>query len=81
MAKTRQGDGVTTRRATGSTTGPVAEDRSVHGHGTPSPDEDLHQASIQDLHEFADELQIEGYESMTREELVREIRRETRAEA
>jgi len=41
--------------------------------------EDLNEASIEDLREFADELQIEDYESLTRAELVREIRNQTQA--
>ncbi|HET9947678.1 MAG TPA: Rho termination factor N-terminal domain-containing protein [Longimicrobiales bacterium] len=43
-------------------------------------DRDLSQASMEDLRAFADELQIENYESLTREELVEQIRRETRPE-
>jgi flavin-dependent dehydrogenase len=41
--------------------------------------EDLNEASLEDLREFADELQIEDYESLTRAELVREIRNQTQA--
>ena len=41
--------------------------------------EDLNEASIEDLREFADELQIDGYETMSRAELVREIRNQTQA--
>jgi hypothetical protein len=43
-------------------------------------DEDLEEASMEDLRELADELEIEDYETLSREELKREIRRETRAE-
>ena len=43
-------------------------------------DEDLEEASMEDLRELADELEIEDYETLTRDELRREIRRETRAE-
>ena len=43
-------------------------------------DEDLDEASMEDLRELADELEIEDYEMLTRDELRREIRRETRAE-
>ena len=43
-------------------------------------DEDLEEASMEDLRELADELEIEDYEMLSRDELKREIRRETRAE-
>lgn len=43
-------------------------------------DEDLDAASMEDLRELADELEIEDFEMLTRDELKREIRRETRAE-
>ena len=43
-------------------------------------DEDLEEASMEDLRELADELEIEDYETLSRDELRREIRRETRAE-
>ncbi|HET9947559.1 MAG TPA: Rho termination factor N-terminal domain-containing protein [Longimicrobiales bacterium] len=46
----------------------------------PREDRDLSKASMEDLRAFADELEIEGWESLTREELVEEIRRETRPE-
>jgi hypothetical protein len=43
-------------------------------------DEDLEEASMEDLRELADELEIEDYETLSREDLKREIRKETRAE-
>lgn len=43
-------------------------------------DEDLDEASMEDLRELADELEIEDYEMLNRDELKREIRKETRAE-
>jgi hypothetical protein len=45
-----------------------------------SPGDPLARATIEDLWEFADELQIDDYESLNRTELVREIRRETRSD-
>lgn len=79
MAKRERGDGITetTRRGRRYTTGRVEEEREAPGD---AQDEELTRASMEDLYEFADELEIEDYESMTREELVREIRRETRSE-
>lgn len=43
-------------------------------------DEDLDAASMEDLRELADELEIEDFEMLSRDELKREIRKETRAE-
>jgi hypothetical protein len=50
------------------------------GRAWESPGDPLARATIEDLWEFADELQIEDYESLNRTELVREIRRETRSD-
>lgn len=83
MAKRHQGDGTSAgRRSRRYSTGRVEEEREVPSDGErwASTDDDLTEASMEDLHEFADELEIEDYESMSREDLVREIRRETRAE-
>jgi hypothetical protein len=44
------------------------------------PGDALARATIEDLWEFADELQIDDYESLNRTELVREIRKETRSD-
>ena len=43
-------------------------------------DGDLDEATMEDLRELADELEIEDYEMLSRDELRREIRKETRAE-
>ena len=43
-------------------------------------DGDLDEATMEDLRELADELEIEDYEMLSRDELKREIRKETRAE-
>ena len=86
MAKRQQGDGTSAKeRGRRYTTGRVEEEREARGDGDgesswASMDEDLTQASMEDLRELADELEIDDYESLSREELVQEIRRETRAE-
>lgn len=75
----------TTRDSDGSTGSVDSETRGTarpHEEGMTSgfyEGEDLNEASIEDLREFADELQIEDYESMSRNELVREIRNQTQA--
>lgn len=84
-------DGETAGRGGEDARGSDMDRRSeVSGRGTARPHEegvaggfyegeDLNEASIEDLREFADELQIEDYESMSRADLVREIRNQTQA--
>lgn len=84
MARRHRGDGTSqqARRGRRYTTGRTEEEERIQPDDTSwtAADDDFGQASMEDLREFADELEIEDYQSMSREELVREIRRETRAE-
>jgi hypothetical protein len=61
-----------------TTTGHAAD--GLAGRTWDSPGDVLARATIEDLWEFADELQIDDYESLSRTELVREIRKETRSD-
>jgi hypothetical protein len=84
-ARTGRGRGYTSDRLDGdfetdhvTTAGHSAD--GMAGRSWDSPEDALARATIEDLWEFADELQIDDYESLNRTELVREIRRGTRSD-
>jgi hypothetical protein len=84
-ARTGRGPGYTSGRldddfATDDDTTDGHSGDGLAGRTWDSPGDALARATIEDLWEFADELQIDDYESLNRTELVREIRRETRSD-
>jgi hypothetical protein len=84
-ARTERGRGYTSGRLDDDfeTDGDTTAGYSAHGlagRTWDSAGDALARATIEDLWEFADELQIDDYESLNRTELVREIRRETRSD-